>query len=84
MLRIALFLGTSVAIILLISLVFRILGLEGLLQQNGVDSNLEALILYSAVIGFTGSSISLFLSKALAKASMRVRIIETPGNSTEQ
>ncbi len=83
MLRLALYLGTNLAIVMLISLTFRILGLEGLLQQNGVDLNIEALIVYSAVIGFIGSFLSLFLSKSLAKASMRVRVIDTPRDGIE-
>ncbi|MGK0179923.1 MAG: heat shock protein HtpX [Nitrospinales bacterium] len=84
MLRLALFLGTNVAIILLISLTFRLLGLEGLLQQNGVDLNINALVIYSAVIGFAGSFISLLLSKRMAKAAMKVQIVEEPRNDVEQ
>lgn len=83
MLRIALFIGTNIAILATLSIVFRLLGLESLLQQNGVDLNLTALLVYAAVIGFTGSLISLFLSKPLAKASMGVRIIDRPANGAE-
>ena len=78
MMRIGLFLGTNLAIIALISLTFRLLGFEGLLQANGVDLNLTALLVYSAVIGFAGSLISLFLSKSMTKASMGVTIIDQP------
>lgn len=84
MLRIALFLGTNIAIIMLISVTFRLLGLEGLLQQNGVDLNLTALIVYSAVIGFAGSFISLLLSKTMAKAGMRVQVIEEPRDAVQR
>ncbi|NQV83785.1 MAG: protease HtpX [Rhodospirillales bacterium] len=84
MLRILLFLGTNFAIIALISLTFRLMGLEGLLQQNGVDLDLNALIVYSAVIGFAGSLISLFLSKSMAKATMGVRIIAEPRSDVER
>ncbi|HCS71650.1 MAG TPA: zinc metalloprotease HtpX, partial [Rhodospirillaceae bacterium] len=66
MLRILLFLGTNLAIVALISLTFRLLGLDGLLQANGVDLNINALVVYSAVIGFSGALISLFLSKTMA------------------
>jgi heat shock protein HtpX len=83
MLRIALFLGTNIAILVLISLTFRLLGLEGLLQMNGVDLDMNALLVYSAVIGFSGSLISLFISKWMAKRSMGVHVIEMPANSTE-
>ena len=69
---------------LLISLIFQIFGLEGILAENGVDLNLTALLVMSGVIGFGGSIISLLMSKWLAKRSMKVQIIETPQNQTEQ
>lgn len=84
MLRIGLFLATNFAIMLLISLIFQIFGLEGILAENGVDLNLTALLVMSGVIGFGGSIISLLMSKWLAKRSMKVQIIETPQNQTEQ
>jgi heat shock protein HtpX len=82
--RILLFLGTNIAVIMLISIVFRVLGFEGLLQENGVDLNLTSLLVYSAVIGFSGSFISLLLSKFMVKRSMGVHVIETPENDTER
>ena len=60
------------------------MGFEGLLQANGVDLNLTALLVYSAVIGFAGSFISLFLSKSMTKASMGVTIIDQPRNEMER
>lgn len=84
MLRIALFLGTNFAIIMLISVTFRLLGIEGLLMRNGVDLNLNALLVYSAVIGFSGSLISLFISKWMAKRTMGVHLIEQPGGAVER
>ena len=84
MMRIALFLATNAAILVLISIVFQVFGFEGILAENGVDLNLQALLMMSAVIGFGGSFISLAMSKFLAKRSMGVKIIEQPGNSTEQ
>jgi len=84
MLRIALFLGTNLAILILISLTFRLLGIEGLLQQNRVDLDMNALLVYAAVIGFSGSLISLFLSKWMAKRSMGVQLIEHPADDTER
>jgi heat shock protein HtpX len=84
MMRILLFLATNAAVLVLISVVFQVLGIEGLLAENGVDLNLQALLVMSAVIGFGGSFISLAMSKFLAKRSMGVQIIEQPGNSTEQ
>ncbi len=84
MMRIALFLATNAAMLVLISIVFQLLGIEGILAENGVDLNLQALLVMSAVIGFGGSFISLAMSKFLAKRSMGVQIIEQPANSTEQ
>jgi heat shock protein HtpX len=84
MMRILLFLATNAAILVVISVVFQILGLESTLAANGVDLNLEALLVMSAVIGFSGSFISLALSKFMAKRSMGVQIIEQPRNNSEQ
>ena len=84
MMRIALFLATDAAILVLISVVFQLFGFEGILAENGVDLNLQALLVMSAVIGFGGSFISLAMSKFLAKRSMGVKIIEQPANSSEQ
>jgi len=82
--RIFLFLLTNVAVLLLISIIFRILGLGNALSENGVDINLDQLLLMSAVIGMSGSFISLILSKWMAKSSMGVYVIERPANSSEQ
>jgi heat shock protein HtpX len=84
MMRILLFLATNAAILVVISVVFQLLGLESTLAANGVDLNLQALLVMSAVIGFTGSFISLALSKFMAKRSMGVQIIDQPRNRTEQ
>src|SRR5210317_318817 len=84
MMRILLFLATNAAILVLISVVFQIFGIEGILAENGVDLNLQALLVMSAVIGFGGSFISLALSKTMAKRGMGVQIIESPRSSTEQ
>ena len=84
MLRIALFLATNMAILVVISIVFSLLGFEGILAENGVDLDLQALLVMSAVIGFSGSFISLLMSKWLAKRSMGVQLIEQPANNTER
>ena len=84
MLRIGMFLITNLAVLIVISTMFRLLGFEGFLQQNGVDLNLQALLVFSALIGFAGSFISLMLSKRMAKMSMRVQLIEQPRNETER
>ena len=83
MMRILLFLGTNVAVLVVISIVFRLLGIDGLLAANNVDLNLGALLVFAAVIGFSGSLISLFLSKWMAKRSLGVQIIEQPSTPFE-
>ncbi|MDO9161232.1 MAG: protease HtpX [Methylococcaceae bacterium] len=84
MMRIFLFLATNAAILVVISVLFNVLGLSGTLDAQGIDLNLNALLIMSAVIGVTGSLISLAMSKWSAKNSMGVHVIEHPQNQTEQ
>jgi heat shock protein HtpX len=79
--RIFLFLATNMAILLVLSVAMRVLGIEPYLTANGM--NLGSLLAFAAVMGFGGSLISLAISKWMAKKSMGVRVIETPSNSTE-
>lgn len=79
--RILLFLVTNVAIVLVLSLTMRLLGVEPYLTANGL--NLQSLLIFAAVMGFGGSFISLALSKWLAKKSMGVVVIEQASNQTE-
>ena len=82
--RILLFLATNLAVLVLVSIVFNLLGMEGILAANGVDLNLGALLIFCAVFGFGGSLISLFLSKWMAKRGTGTYIIESPRNRDEQ
>jgi heat shock protein HtpX len=82
--RILLFLATNFAVLILVSLVFNLLGLGGILAANGVDLNLNALLVFCALFGFGGSLISLFLSKWMAKRGTGTHIIEQPRNRDEQ
>jgi heat shock protein HtpX len=79
-----LFLGTNLAVILVASITFRLLGFESILYNNGVDLNLQALLVFCALFGFGGSLISLMLSKKIAKWSTKAQIIEQPGNQSEK
>ncbi|MDO9467854.1 MAG: protease HtpX [Thiobacillus sp.] len=79
--RIVLFLATNMAIVLVLSVTMRILGVEPYLTANGL--NLTSLLIFAAVMGFGGSLISLAISKWMAKKSMGVRVIETPSSSKE-
>lgn len=72
---------TNIAVMAMIGVVVKLLGLEPALQANGL--NLFSLFIVSAIFGFTGSFISLFMSKSMAKRSMGVQIIDQPQNETE-
>ncbi len=80
--RILLFLATNVAIVLVLSVTMRLLGVEPYLNANGL--NLTSLLIFAAVMGFGGSFISLAISKWMAKKSMGVQVIESPNNATER
>jgi heat shock protein HtpX len=84
MMRIFLFLATNIAIMVVISIVFSLLGLSGTLDAQGMGLDLNALLVISAVIGMTGSFISLAMSKWSAKRAMGVHVIEQPQNQTER
>jgi heat shock protein HtpX len=62
----------------------QLLGIESLLDQQGVDLNMQSLLVYAAVIGFTGSFISLAISKWSAKNMTGAQVIEVPANDTER
>jgi heat shock protein HtpX len=81
--RIFLFVATNIAVLLVLSISLRLLGLEGYLYQQGVDINYNALLAFAAVFGFGGSLISLAMSKWTAKRFTGARVIEQPQNATE-
>ena len=81
--RIALFLATNIAIIFILNITMRLLGIEGYLDAQGVDLNLNALLIMALVIGMSGSIISLLISKWSAKRMSGAKVIEQPANSTE-
>ncbi len=84
MLRIGLYLAVNFAILAVLSVAFRLFGIDSLLAANGVDLNLTALLIFAAVLGFAGSLISLFMSTTMAKAAMGVHVIGTPRDATER
>lgn len=84
MLRILLFLGTNLAVLVVASITLSLLGVPGYLQQNGTDLNLQALLIFCAVFGFAGSLVSLFLSKMFAKMGTRTQIIQQPQSPAEE
>lgn len=82
--RITLFVLTNLAVVAVLAVLARVLGLESMLARRGVGLNLGALLIMSAVMGFAGSLISLALSKAMAKWSTGAQVIEAPRNEVEQ
>ena len=81
MMRVALFLATNIAIMLVLSTVCYLLGVDQYITQQGL--NFQALLLMSAIFGFGGSIISLLMSKTIAKWSTKAQIITEPRNSRE-
>ncbi|HUN24967.1 MAG TPA: protease HtpX [Steroidobacteraceae bacterium] len=80
--RILLFLATNLAILIILSAVVELFGLDTYLARAG--TNLGGLLLIAAVFGFGGSFLSLLLSKWLAKRALGVRIIAQPADAAEQ
>jgi heat shock protein HtpX len=79
--RIILFLATNLAVVLVMSVVLSLLGVNRYLSANGL--NLGMLMTYSLVVGFTGAIISLLMSKKMAKWSTGAHVIDAPSTSTE-
>ncbi|MEP7206337.1 MAG: protease HtpX [Casimicrobiaceae bacterium] len=79
--RVVLFLVTNIAVVLVLSVVLNLLGLNRALSQQGIQ--VGPLLVFSFVVGFTGSIISLLISKPMAKWSTGAHIIETPSNEAE-
>jgi len=80
--RIFLFLATNLAVVLLLSVVANLLGVNRFLVGNGL--NLPALLIFAAIFGMGGSLISLLMSKWIAKKSVGAQVIEQPRTQTEQ
>ncbi|MEX0977061.1 MAG: protease HtpX [Woeseia sp.] len=81
--RVALFIATNLAVLLVLSVVLRLLGVDRILDESGAGINYQALLILSVVIGFGGSFISLAISKWMAKRSTGAKVIESPSNDTE-
>lgn len=79
--RILLFVATNIAVLVVMSVILSLLGVDRFLTRSGL--NLPMLLVFSLVVGFTGSIISLLMSKSMAKWSTGARVIETPMNGTE-
>jgi heat shock protein HtpX len=81
--RIALFLITNLAVIMVLGVVLNLLGVDSLLDAQGRGMNIQAMLVFSAVLGFVGSFVSLAMSKWSAKRMTGAQVIETPRNEME-
>jgi heat shock protein HtpX len=79
--RTLLFIGTNLAIMLVLGLVTTLTGAHRFFSGAGLD--LGKLLFFAMIMGFGGAFISLWMSKTLAKWSTGAQVIESPGNSTE-
>lgn len=79
--RVVFFLLTNIAVMLVLSISARILGIDRFLTSNGL--NMGMLLAFAALIGFGGSFISLMMSKTMAKWSTGAQVIQRPGNQEE-
>lgn len=79
--RVGLFLLTNIAVMVVIGIVVRVLGADKFLSANGID--LPTLFLFSAIVGFSGSIISLLMSKQMAKMSVGAVVITNPSSRDE-
>ncbi len=81
--RIFLFILTNIAVLVVINVTLRLLGVDRWMEHNG-GINFTALLIMSAVIGFAGSIISLLMSKWMAKQSVGAQVITNPFDPTER
>ena len=81
--RILLFLVTNLAVVLVLSITLRLLGVDRILDAQGTGLDLNSLLAFAAVFGFGGSFISLAMSKWTAKQMTGAQVIEMPRNAQE-
>ena len=81
--RIALFLITNIAILVVLSIVLSLLGVDRILDESGTGLNYYNLLVFAAVFGFGGSFISLAISKWMAKHLTGAQVITSPRNQAE-
>jgi heat shock protein HtpX len=82
--RIVLFLITNLAVIFVLNITMRLLGVDRYLQNSAGGLDLNSLLVFAAVIGFGGAFISLAMSKWSAKFMTGAKVIETPANEGER
>jgi heat shock protein HtpX len=82
--RVFLFLGVNFAIMVVLSVTVRLLGVDAWAAQRGYFDSMGALLIYAAIFGMGGSFISLLLSKTMAKWSTGAQVIAQPRDATER
>ncbi|HSF47564.1 MAG TPA: protease HtpX [Burkholderiales bacterium] len=82
--RIVLFLATNLAIVFVLNITLRLLGVERILDEQGAGLDLNSLLIFAAVIGFGGAFVSLALSKWTAKRMTGAQPIEQPRDPSER
>jgi heat shock protein HtpX len=82
--RIFLFLLTNLAVIFVLSISLRLLGVERILDEQGIGLNLNALLVFAGMFGFGGALISLAISKWTAKHLTGAQVIEQPTGATKR
>lgn len=80
--RIFLFLATNMAVMLVLTVITNVLGIDRFVTAQGL--NYPMLLAFAAVVGFTGAIFSLLISKPMAKWSTGAKVIEAPQNETER
>jgi len=80
--RVVLFVLTNIAVLVVLSVVLNVLGVDRYLSENGL--NVGMLLVFSLIVGFTGSFISLLISKPMAKWSTGAQVIDQPRDADEQ
>jgi heat shock protein HtpX len=79
--RIVLFLATNIAVLVVLSIIVHVFGLDQFLSAEGIDYT--TLLFFSAVIGFGGAIISLLISKPMAKMSTGAKVIDGSEGTNE-
>jgi heat shock protein HtpX len=82
--RVFLFLATNIGILMVLSVSLRVLGVERILDEQGVGLDLGALLVFAAVFGMGGAFVSLLISKWTARHMTGAQVIERPSNPVEQ
>ncbi len=81
--RVLLFLATNIAVIVVLSIILSLLGVDRILDESGTGLNMYNLLIFASVFGFGGAFISLAMSKWMAKRMTGAEVIENPRSATE-